>query len=372
MTERIISQKGNNACSVKSVGLRKNSRHRPSCLGLSDKGSSSSTNVWNLSLLWMMLVLVQMGECYGLLSKSTPEPNTKISTTFPSAWPFDRITNRDTTADISQRNDQLYRRNFLSQTLSSLSGGVLLVSTLASPKTARAESEEVTLQPSRIIRLSSGLQFSDQRIGSGPLVPIPKVIGVSSNTNNSKQNSIDNKDGLEPDDPSIVLMHLKALKQDGSVLLDTFEEGKPLLFRLGSVPSELYYLNEAGAMAKGKIPLGVQDAILAQGAASWEGGFGKADPMRTGGIRKVVLPSELAYGNKGVSRYEALKLGLKQPVARNELLRYEIELLRCNDEVMDLAGSEASMVKDDGTKSNAVAARACCLQEFYPCKMNGG
>ena len=93
--------------------------------------------------------------------------------------------------------------------------------------------------------------------------------------------------------------------------------------------------------------------------------------MRTGGIRKVVIPSELAYGTKGVSRYEAFQLGLKQPVARNELLRYEIELLRCNDEVMDLAGSDASMVKDDGTKSNAVAARACCLQEFYPCKMNG-
>ena len=370
MTERIVSQKGDNTCSVPSGGLRKNSRHGPYCLGLSNKGSSSSANCWNLLLLWMIMVLLQVGGCDGLLSRSTAESNAKISPIVTSAASF---TNRDTTADIPRQNDQIYRRNFLSQALSSLSGGVLLVSTLGLPKTARAESEEVTLQPSRIIRLSSGLQFSDQRIGSGPLVPIPKAIGGSSTTNrNNNQNSIDNKDDLEPDDPSIVLMHLKALKQDGSVLLDTFEEGKPLLFRLGSVPSEMYYLNEAGAMAKGKIPLGVQDAILAQGAASWEGGFGKADPMRTGGIRKVVLPSELAYGAKGVSRYEALKLGLKQPVARNELLRYEIELLRCNDEVMDLAGSEASMIKDDGTKSNAVAARACCLQESYPCKMNGG
>ncbi len=189
---------------------------------------------------------------------------------------------------------------------------------------------------------------------------------------NSNGNSNSNSDNLEPDDPSIVLMHLKALKQDGSVLLDTFQEGKPLLFRLGSIPSELYLLNEAGALAKGKIPLGVQDAILAQGAASWEGGFGKADAMRTGGIRKVVVPSELAYGTKGVSRYEALQLGLKQPVARNELLRYEIELLRCNDEVMDLAGSDGATIQDDGSKSNAVLARACCLEEFYPCKMNGG
>jgi hypothetical protein len=170
-------------------------------------------------------------------------------------------------------------------------------------------------------------------------------------------------------------MHLRALRRDGSVLLDTYENNKPLLFRLGSIASEMYYLNEAGAMAKGKIPLGVQDAILAQGSASWEGGFGKADPMRAGGIRKVIVPPELAYGTKGVSRYEAFQLGLKQPVARNELLRYEIEVLRCNDEVFDLKGGDddVDLVKDDGSKvsSTATAARACCPQELYPCKLGG-
>lgn len=260
-----------------------------------------------------------------------------------------------------QQPDKLQRRRLVLQFFCS---GGFLASACAFPNVAQADSAEVKLSPTRIVRLSSGLQFSDQRVGSGPFVLIPKMMDDSATT----IKNTDNSEGLEPDDPSIVLMHLRALKQDGSVLLDTFDEGKPLLFRLGSIPSELYLLNEGGAMAKGKIPLGVQDAILAQGSASWEGGFGKADPMRTGGIRKVVVPSELAYGTKGVSRYEAFQLGLKEPVARNELLRYEIELLRCNDEVMNLAGS----VEKDKDKFSDVPARACCIEEFYPCKMNGG
>lgn len=241
------------------------------------------------------------------------------------------------------------------------------------------------MQSQRIVRLSSGMQFSDERVGSGPVIK-STATNEEDPSSTATINDSNNFEGLEPDDPSVVLMHLKALRRDGSVLLDTFAEGKPMLFRLGSIPSEMYYLNEAGAIAKGKIPLGVQDAILAQGTASWEGGFGKADPMRSGGIRKVVVPSELAYGSKGVSRYEAYKMGLKQPVARGEVLRYEIELLRCNDQVIDLGGGggeksgssgdgselELEYRKEDGSKSSATAARACCLEEFYPCKMNGG
>mmetsp|Transcript_24503 Transcript_24503/g.53662 ORF Transcript_24503/g.53662 Transcript_24503/m.53662 type:complete len:332 (-) Transcript_24503:988-1983(-) len=182
-----------------------------------------------------------------------------------------------------------------------------------------------------------------------------------------------NSNSNDDDDPNVVLMHLRALKRDGSILLDTRQEGRPVLFRLGSIAAEeLYYINEGKALSKGRIPLGVQDAILAQGTASWEGGYGKADAMRYGGLRMVVVPPELAYGTNGVSRYEAYKLGLKAPVARNELLRYEIELFRCNDDRVTY-GADAN-ANDANTDTNAAAAaaapkaRACCLDEFYPCQ----
>jgi FKBP-type peptidyl-prolyl cis-trans isomerase len=34
----------------------------------------------------------------------------------------------------------------------------------------------------------------------------------------------------------------------------------------------------------------------------------RAEPMREGGIRLVVVPSDLAYGTGGLSRYHAWKL----------------------------------------------------------------
>eukprot|EP00536_Pseudo-nitzschia_multiseries_P018305 jgi/Psemu1/55013/gm1.55013_g len=191
----------------------------------------------------------------------------------------------------------------------------------------------------RIVRLSSGLQFSDARVGSGsPIVVAVRPVS-SGNNNDNNDNNVATKDangqnavavGVQPPPPPPpLLMHLRALKRDGSVLLDTRDEGRPLLFVPGSIPAEeLYYLgsNEGSALQKGRIPLGVQDAILAPGVASWEGGYGKADPMRAGGLRMVVVPPDLAYRSRGVSRYEAFRLGLRGPVARNEVLRYEIEL----------------------------------------------
>ena len=305
----------------------------------------------------------------GIAESETTEPK------FPSSS-SSRIDDKAAVDDPRRQSD---RRRFVSQILSSTAG---LLAASAASGAARADGippppAADAASTARIVRLSSGLQFSDKRVGSGP-----PVQGTASSDDNNTNNGKTDEDP-EPDDPSVVLMHLRALRRDGSVLLDTLEDGKPLLFRLGSVPSEMYYLNEAGAVAKGKIPLGVQDAILAQGAASWEGGFGKADPMRTGGIRKVVVPPELAYGSKGVSRYEAFQVGLREPVARNEILRYEITLLRCNDELLDLAAAAAGgtgdgveLRKDDGsavtpTAPKATAARACCLQEFYPCRMTG-
>ena len=67
--------------------------------------------------------------------------------------------------------------------------------------------------------------------------------------------------------------------------------------------------------------IGLEDGILAAGNNS----------MRLGGVRRIVVPSPLAYGHAGVSRYDALQMGLLQPIPRDELLRYEVELLRCID-----------------------------------------
>ena len=310
---------------------------------------------------------------------ATPQPQNDDLDTLPSIaehthYGAKDFTSGDGTTGVPRR------RQFITTLCSSALAFSSTTSLFSFPDATRAVASQEQAEASkpepaaaRIVRLSSGLQFSDQRIGSGPSLPITSSSSSGTFTpTNNKDNS--NREGLEPDDPRIVLMHLKALRRDGSVLLDTYETNKPLLFRLGSIPSEMYYLNEGGALSKGKITLGVQDAILAQGAASWEGGFGKAEPMRYGGIRKVVVPAELAYGTKGVSRYEALKLGLKQPVARDEILRYEIEILRCNDEIIDLKGSNGdgdspSMMKDDGTESSATAARACCPEEVYPCQL---
>mmetsp|Transcript_23605 Transcript_23605/g.34798 ORF Transcript_23605/g.34798 Transcript_23605/m.34798 type:complete len:306 (+) Transcript_23605:1321-2238(+) len=259
---------------------------------------------------------------------------------------------------------EIERRRFL---ISNVFASFGLVST----STVRAEDESSIEEApvTDIVRLSSGLQFVDQRVGSGPLLQL------------SNKSSMDDKE-VKPDDPRIVLLHLRALRRDGSILLDTYKDNKPLLFQLGSVPTELYYINDASSLAKGIITLGVQDAILASGSAvvsSFQTGVkftkAKADPMRTGGIRKVVVPPELAYGSRGVSRYEAFQLGLKQPVARDEILRYEIEILRCNDEVITLRGDDndddvdEEVVNDSRAKSTAPIARACCPEELYPCKM---
>ena len=121
--------------------------------------------------------------------------------------------------------------------------------------------------------------------------------------------------------------------------------------------------------------------------------------MKLGGIRNVVVPSELAYGSNGVSRYEAYKLKLRQPVAKNEILRYEIELFRCNDNYNINGNAKNSSNKnnnnsssssssdatttgtttagdgngdgdddDDSTTAPSFTARACCPEELYPCQ----
>jgi hypothetical protein len=245
-------------------------------------------------------------------------------------------------------------------------GGGVRVGVGVTPTTATTSSSSSR----RIVRLSSGLQFSDARIGSGPFVQKQQRKQEASNDDNTNTNN--NSD--------VVLMHLKALRRDDSILFDTREEGLPILFQLGSIQEELYYFN-SNSISKGRITLGVQDAILAPGI--------------------VVVPSELAYGTNGISRYDAYKLNLKQPVAKNEILRYEIELFRCNDNDNNISndiaknknsnnssssssttdatttgttaadgggGNDVNGDDDDGITTPSFTARACCLEDFYPCQ----
>ena len=225
----------------------------------------------------------------------------------------------------------------------------------------------------RIIRLSSGLQFSDIRVGSGPKVMAQQQQQSSARNNNDENNSAD----TTTDTNNVVLMHVKALRQDNAVLFDTRAEGPPILFELGSIADEKYYFNAAASssVAKGRITLGIQEAILAPGIASWEGGYSNSKQevtMRSGGIRFVVVPSELAYGQQGVSRYDAFQMKLQYPVPRNELLRYEIELFRCNEDTLNVntATTTTKQKKDtDSTAATPPTVRACCPEELYPCQL---
>ena len=143
-----------------------------------------------------------------------------------------------------------------------------------------------------------------------------------------------------------------------------------MLFRLRSVPEDLFFLGQSNAIQRGIVTLGVQDTILARGTNH---------PMRLGGVRKAVVPSELAYGRGGVSRYEALRLGLRRAVPRDEMLRYEIELLRCSfAEVSRSRGAAEGGLGEragDGGDNNEnggkpARALACCPEEKYPCKIS--
>jgi len=230
----------------------------------------------------------------------------------------------------------------------------------------------------RIIRLSSGLQFSDIRVGSGPKVMAQQQQQQQSpRNNNDENNSAETTTDTNNNNNTVVLMHVKALRQDNAVLFDTRAEGPPILFALGSIAEDTYFLKNAASssVAKGRITLGIQEAILAPGVASWEGGYSNSKQelsMRSGGIRLVVVPSELAYGTQGVSRYDAFQMKLQQPVPRNEIIRYEIELFRCNDDTLNVNTATTTTKQKNDTDSTAATpptARACCPEELYPCQL---
>jgi FKBP-type peptidyl-prolyl cis-trans isomerase len=159
----------------------------------------------------------------------------------------------------------------------------------------------------------TGVQYRDDRIGQGPV-----VMG---------------KDA--------VVMHLQGLTRDGSVIIDTRKNGRPILHQLGSVVN--FDIFGGDSSQRPVVTLGIEDGIRG---------------MRYGGVRRMVVPSPLGYGNAGVSRYDAMRMGLLKPVPRDELLRYEVELLRCIDVVP----------VDDA--ANGLTAQACCTEPSYPCKTN--
>jgi len=220
-----------------------------------------------------------------------------------------------------------------------------------------ASEKSTTTEEERVYQLTSGIQFRNIRIGSGP--PI------------SRQQTYD--------DP--IFLHLRAATLSGELLFDTKLDrrgdrkgtGSPITYTLGTTQDFDTFGGDSSV--RSKVTQGVEDTILSRGLlASWNGGTwdGKQDtleagrqamePMREGGVRRVIVPAALAYGNSGVSRYDAFKMGLRKPVPRDEIIQYEVELLRClNGEVEDSSGVLGAMRKE--------GVRVCCTQDNYPCKI---
>ena len=127
----------------------------------------------------------------------------------------------------------------------------------------------------------------------------------------------------------VVAVRLRGLLESGAVFIDSFNEGGPILFELGSIVS--------APRVDGRVTPGV-DAAVAQ--------------MRAGEVGRLIVPYDAGYG-PGLSLYGTRKAGLKTRwVPSGETLRYEIELLRC---------------RDVGGKFSGDGARVCCSDKKFPC-----
>jgi len=191
-------------------------------------------------------------------------------------------------------------------------------SILSSPQTANAVENNNETELSGITKLLTGVQYSDTRIGKGDTIQISDTI----------------------------VLHLRALLRDGSVLFDTreYEDGRPMMYQVGSSENDSF-LGGNGS-TRSKVTQGVEDAILSRGAGK---------PMASGGVRKMVVPGPLAYGNAGVSRYDAFQMKLRKGVPRDEILRYEVEILRC--------------LNADLPFTTEKKAEVCCVESNFPCKV---
>eukprot|EP01025_Chloroclados_australasicus_P018083 TRINITY_DN1935_c0_g2_i3.p2 TRINITY_DN1935_c0_g2~~TRINITY_DN1935_c0_g2_i3.p2 ORF type:complete len:223 (-),score=35.32 TRINITY_DN1935_c0_g2_i3:532-1200(-) len=144
-------------------------------------------------------------------------------------------------------------------------------------ETIKGKSDERDIQI-----LSSGVRYSDLKSGSGDV----------------------------PKSGDTVMLQLIGSLEDGTVFLDTSEEGVPIV-------------GELGISNKG-IPEGLQDVIAT---------------MNAGSRRLVIVPASLGLGQETVQMPKA-------NVPGNSVLYYDVELLRCQKLKLGLA---------------------CCSEDKYPC-----
>jgi hypothetical protein len=220
------------------------------------------------------------------------------------------------------------------------------------------EDAETNIDDIVTYQLASGVQFRNVRLGSGP-API-KI----------------SKDGGDDDKvKNMVVLHVKAMTSDRVELFDTFDKS-PILYELGT--SQNFDVFGGDASKRPKVTQGVEDAILSRGKVYTVKKNGVinpnpnervVEPMREGGKRLVIVPAALAYGHAGVSRYDAWRMGLKNPVPRDEDIYYDIEILRCSTVDVDANVNVEAANNGDASASTNSPVKACCLEENYPCQV---
>lgn len=124
-----------------------------------------------------------------------------------------------------------------------------------------------------IVRTSSGLQYTDLRVGKGE---VPKT-------------------------GDVIVAHVKGMLPDGMVFDDTRTSGAPLVLT-------------AGVRPRG-VTEGLEEGILS---------------MRAGSVRLMAMPPSLGFGPRG-------GFGTLAIIPAGSPIRYEVELLRCVDGKLGLS-----------------------------------
>lgn len=235
-----------------------------------------------------------------------------------------------------------------------------------------------TTTRTRTYKLQSGILLRDLRIGGGRLVTETVDTTYTTTTTTTTSDDDDAYKNSNNTNKPLVLLHLQILLRDGTILMDTRQDGRPILYQLGS--SSLSMNGSANQPISKLIPPGIDDALVSRGTIVPSNDDDddvdelrrKLDPMREGGIRLVVLPAYLGYGNEGLSRYQQLKFGdghLRKPVPRDEVLRCEIEVLRCQPILLQetVGDKDSSSTSTAVRKGSGMTPLGCCPEDLYPC-----